>query len=1021
MLGVGLFLHDKLRKEIWSYFTDDQGTRVEVQDGKERYVLWQDPRQNLFREEGSPEEPDPVNQASGRLEAAFSPDGTTMILVRSDPGAIQADLYQSTWNGRIWTRPTRVASLNSESNERGPAFSHDGKSLYFSSDREGGQGGDDIYVARWNGQEWTGVEALGTAINSPARETGPAPTADGKRLYFSSNRAGRNDIFVAQLLEQTPLADTEPDDNQASPTEDKKTPAQSESTLAGPSTPPVPLFGRAEPADHLNSPADDLQTSLTRRGDHVFLASDRDRSENVGFGVYFSRVIGGKALPPERIDLYFDEGSVTDPAVRMEGFDLLFSTKPGIETENEGFKLYRSTTREVIGYTNLDQWESFKELMEGIGWWILLGLLALAALLYLLESWQDLTNLFHKCLAGSAAVHLVILLLLMAWLIAKEVGGDEPQSPEITVSIEALMEEEIALESEPEQAEIAETKELVMTEKFESDFKIPAFKPRENTKVVPVVTRTSRSSLVPSVRASKLNESESEQEQKQPTKELTVLTALPETFLPEPEDPTLEEEQVTEQQLAEKPADPTDAEFKPTESLDQVEPEQARERAIADTAVDNESEVKDVSQTDAAPETTDTGGDTVNPHRGLEALGAPPELDGAGDAITNLLNLPGDDQANDPLIPNELATPKNDLDARAITKLMTKRRGRPSPETIEQLGGSDATERAIGSALEWLARNQEGDGRWDMRKHGANGEFDTAGAGLALLCFYGWGETHNKGGKYQANVKRALEWLLKQQKENGDLRGGGRMYCHGIAAIALCEAYGFTKDPKLKEPAERAIDLIVASQSPSRGGWRYNPADADGKPSDDSDLSVTAWQYMALHSARLAGLEVADEPFLRAQKYMTSVSSGTHGGLYAYTGGGPNPAMTASGMFCRQLDLVPPTDPRMPEGAEYLGRHKFNNNPDYYYVYYATLALYQHQGPVWKEWNDRLKDTFPRIQNKIGANRGSWDPGGRHSNAGGRVVSTTLSVLSLEVYYRLLPMYGFRGASDLPAAKEKGQ
>ena len=126
----------------------------------------------------------------------------------------------------------------------------------------------------------------------------------------------------------------------------------------------------------------------------------------------------------------------------------------------------------MIGYTNLDQWESFMELMEGIGWWILLGLLALAALLYLLESWQDLTNLFHKCLAGSAAVHLVILLLLMAWLIAKEVGGDEPQSPEITVSIEALMEEEIALESEPEQAEIAETKELVMTEKFESDFKI---------------------------------------------------------------------------------------------------------------------------------------------------------------------------------------------------------------------------------------------------------------------------------------------------------------------------------------------------------------------------------------------------------------------------------------------------------------------------------------------------------------------------------------------------------------------
>ena len=61
MLGVGLLLHGKLRKEIWSYFTDDQGTQVEVQDGRERYILWQDPRQNLFEEEGSTQEPDPIN------------------------------------------------------------------------------------------------------------------------------------------------------------------------------------------------------------------------------------------------------------------------------------------------------------------------------------------------------------------------------------------------------------------------------------------------------------------------------------------------------------------------------------------------------------------------------------------------------------------------------------------------------------------------------------------------------------------------------------------------------------------------------------------------------------------------------------------------------------------------------------------------------------------------------------------------------------------------------------------------
>lgn len=1020
MSGIGFLLHGKLRNEIWSYFTDDQGTQVEVQEGKERYVLWQDPRQNLFEEDGSTEEPDPVNQASGRLEAAFSPDGTSMVLVREDAETSKANLYQSTWNGRLWTRPTALHSLNTEANEQGPAFSRDGKYLYFSSDREGGQGGDDLYVARWDGQQWTGVEALGTTINSPARETGPAPSADGKHLYFSTNRTeADSDIFISRRIEGTPPEGEDPAGEAPPGTAPKVDPAPPGGAAPKVSLPPVPLFQKAEAAGHLNSSNEDLQAALTHRGDHVFLASDRDRRENSGFGVYFSRVIDGKPLPPERVDLYLREGDIHDPAVRMEGFDLLFSTNSGASGAEDGFKLFRSTTREVIGYTDLERWEAFKEYLKNIGWWILLALLALVALLYLLEAWQDITNLFHKCLAGSAAVHLIILFLLMLWLIAREVGGDERQSPVVTVSIEALMEEEVALESEPEQVEIAETSNLVMTEKFDSDFKIPVFKPRENAKVVPIVTRTSSTSLVPSVRPSKLNESESEQEQTQPTRELTVLTSLPETFLPEPEDPTLEEEQVTEQQLAEKPADPTEDEFKPTESLDQVEPKQAEEREIADTAVEDEAEAKDVSQTDAAPQTADTGGDTVNPHRGLEAVGSPPELDGAGDAITNLLNLPGEDQANDPLLPGKLATPTNEVDNQAITKLIKKQSGRPSLETIEQLGGSDATERAIGSALEWLARNQEDDGRWDMRKHGANGDFDTAGAGLALLCFYGWGETHNKGGKYRANVQRALNWLLKQQKENGDLRGRGRMYCHGIAAIALCEAYGATKDPKLREPAEKSIALILASQSPSKGGWRYNPANENGKPSEDSDLSVTAWQYMALHSARLAGLSVPDEAFARARKYMDTVSSGKHGGLYAYTGGGPNRAMTASGMFCRQLDLVPPTDPRMPEGAEYLGRHMLQQNPNYYYMYYATLALYQHQGSVWKEWNEKLKETLPLIQKKVGPERGSWDPGGQHARAGGRVVSTTLSVLSLEVYYRLLPMYGFRG-TDLPAAKQKG-
>ena len=241
------------------------------------------------------------------------------------------------------------------------------------------------------------------------------------------------------------------------------------------------------------------------------------------------------------------------------------------------------------------------------------------------------------------------------------------------------------------------------------------------------------------------------------------------------------------------------------------------------------------------------------------------------------------------------------------------------------------------------------------------------------------------------------------------------MYAHGIAAIALCEAYGVSKDPALKAPAEKAIALIIFAQSP-KGGWRYTP-----KPAD-ADTSVTGWQYMALHSARMAGLEVPEAVFENARKWLDLAGGGKHGGLYGYTGpANNNPAMIATGMFCRQLDLVSPTDPRMIESAEALKMHPMNvRSPEFYGLYYATLALYQHQGPIWTEWNDKLKEALPLLQKKDGDAAGSWDPTGGHTGAGGRVLSTTLSTLSLEVYYRLLPMYGF-GNKDLPPPKQKDE
>ena len=92
--------------------------------------------------------------------------------------------------------------------------------------------------------------------------------------------------------------------------------------------------------------------------------------------------------------------------------------QPETKDKAEGYRLYRSTTREVFGYTDLSRWDQFKNLLRKIIWWILLALFALAALIYILEHWSDISSLYHKCLAGSAALHLIILLLLMIWMIS---------------------------------------------------------------------------------------------------------------------------------------------------------------------------------------------------------------------------------------------------------------------------------------------------------------------------------------------------------------------------------------------------------------------------------------------------------------------------------------------------------------------------------------------------------------------------------------------------------------------------
>jgi hypothetical protein len=119
-------------------------------------------------------------------------------------------------------------------------------------------------------------------------------------------------------------------------------------------------------------------------------------------------------------------------------------------------------------------------------------------------------------------------------------------------------------------------------------------------------------------------------------------------------------------------------------------------------------------------------------------------------------------------------------------------------------------------------------------------------------------------------------------------------------------------------------------------------------------------------------------------------------------------ATTGVGMLAKQFLLGEPEAPLVKDAARYLAGYAERRwpkkgrpgTPDYYLWYNCTLAMFQRGGRPWERWNDRVRDTLVKLQEHKGCQRGSWDPADLWGAHGGRIYSTALAVLTLEVYYR---------------------
>ena len=328
--------------------------------------------------------------------------------------------------------------------------------------------------------------------------------------------------------------------------------------------------------------------------------------------------------------------------------------------------------------------------------------------------------------------------------------------------------------------------------------------------------------------------------------------------------------------------------------------------------------------------------------------------------------------------------------------------------------GDRHTEDAVMRSLRWIKKNQQADGSWNKNK--------VAMTGLAVLAYLAHGETPSESKEFGPTVKKAIEYLLStQNKETGRIPGN---YDHPIAAYALCEAYGMTLNPNVKEAAEKALAVIVKGQHPT-GGWTYNmdpdvqkpgkdPSPLDGKYRDDT--SYMGWCAQALKAARLAklhvdGLEKATKLAVKGFKKNANPNGG-----FGYTGPGQT-GLTAVGTLCMQLlgaandsevkkslDLmdawVPSFDEKGPQGAALQ-----------YYFYYATQCKFHAGGKRWENWNKEMKPIYVKAQqiernaikdvNGRDCDIGHWENGDTHTDR--PVMDTCLAALQLMVYYRYLP------------------
>ena len=329
-----------------------------------------------------------------------------------------------------------------------------------------------------------------------------------------------------------------------------------------------------------------------------------------------------------------------------------------------------------------------------------------------------------------------------------------------------------------------------------------------------------------------------------------------------------------------------------------------------------------------------------------------------------------------------------------------------------------AAGRAVDAGLRRLAATQVAEGpnsgSWDCPR----AEYRPATAALAGLAFLANGSTPAEG-PYAAEVMRTLKYVLPRMGPDGYVGQGdpSGMYIHAIAVQFALGCVGMTGDPALEGElarwCERGIAVIEQAQAirrnpAERGGWRYTPT------SNESDLSVTSWQLLALHAARQCGFDVREEGIADALAFIRSaylpLEQGRAG--YVYRPGisrEPEPSVTGVALCIRAI-LDRPDDAQTVATLGYLEAFPPSWGGDQYKQFYFLASFYLVQGmfqiggETWEAHRAAVEEVLVTHQ----SGDGSWPspPDDAPQNRlAGPAYPTALAVLMLSLDRQYLPVY----------------